>query len=617
MSLLRLISVLLAVPAVFFCSPGWTEENEKEAKKEPPLVSLEEVVVTATRSPHLLKEVPLETSLISREEIEDASVQTLTDAIRWVPGVNISGGAPFGAARRFTGMIRGLPAHYSLVLLDGRRIKSEHIHTGLNLNLVPIHMVERIEVVKGPASVLYGSEAFGGVINVITGPIPDKPMFSADASYGTYDTTNLNLAHGYSPGKWGYFLSANLLDTDGVKGSWYTQGNVLGKLRYRMSESDDVEFATNLYRNEYFQSNQEVNDDLYDLSLEWTRDIAENALLKSRIYHVDFKASRAQTTNRTSDLEVLYQGTVGQSHYVTTGLEVRHESFERLATPHEEETIPSVYFQDEIEASSAVTPVLALRVDHHPEADTVFTPKVGALCRLTSETNLRASVGRGFRAPSLQDLYEHHYFHRTFWRDGNPDLKPEYAMSFNLGVEHQFHESLLARVSGFRNEFSDMIAVLNTGRVEDDGLPILRRENITTARTQGIETEIRYALGGVEFILGHTFLDTEDDEGDVLSYTPEHLTSFRVYYDIDEVGLGFMLSVEDARQRYYKDTEGDVNRLDDYALLSFNIRKTIGRHASLFFRIENILDDTFEVYEEGKAEAGFGRAFIGGGSVVF
>jgi outer membrane cobalamin receptor len=78
-----------------------------------------------------------------------------------------------------------------------------------------------------------------------------------------------------------------------------------------------------------------------------------------------------------------------------------------------------------------------------------------------------------------------------------------------------------------------------------------------------------------------------------------------------------MLSVEDARERYYKDSEGDMNKLDDYALLCFNIKKRIGKHASLFFRVENLLDKEFEIYEEGRAQAGFGRAFIGGGSVVF
>jgi outer membrane receptor for ferrienterochelin and colicins len=247
-------------------------------------------------------------------------------------------------------------------------------------------------------------------------------------------------------------------------------------------------------------------------------------------------------------------------------------------------------------------------MDDHPSVGTEFTPKAALLYALSDVTKLRAAIGRGFRAPSLQDRYEKRFFHRTYWRDGNPDLDPEYSTSYNLGIEHMFDESLLGRVSLFRNDFKDMITVVDTG-VDDGGFDVFERQNIKEARTQGVESELRYSVKDIDFILGHTYLDTEDDEGKVLSYNPKHLLSARVYYNMEKAGLDFMLSFENALSRYYQTKGGGVNKLGDYILMNFNVTKKINENASVFFTINNLLDKRFTTYEEGGAEANFGRTF--------
>jgi len=591
-------------------------KTEKEMEKKEGVFDLQEVVVTATKSHHILKDAPVSTSVITKREILAAGIQTTADAIRWAPGMNISGGAPFGASRRLTGLLQGLPAQYSLVLVDGKRTKSEHIHTGSNMNLIPIEMVERIEVVKGPASALYGSDAFGGVINIITNPIPKRPSFATNVSSGSFSTQNLAFSHGGRFGKVGYLLSAKLSDTDGVEGNWYKQKNALAKTAYALTEKDTLNLNAKYYQNNYLRSNKEVEDDRIDLSLDWNRDIAENSKIKAGGSFCRFTGSRKEATNITAQADIVYQGLLLPKHLVTSGLEARYEEFERVATARESESIPSFYIQDEIEVIKPLTFALALRLDSHPKAGAVLTPKASTLFKITENTSLRGSIGRGFRAPSLQDLYEYHYNHKTYWRDGNPNLKPEYSTTYNLGVEHQFKKSLLGRLSVFRNDFSDMIAVVDTGK-EEDSLPVLQRENIKTAHTQGAEVEMRCKIADLTAMIAYTFLSTEDDEGKVLSYNPKHSTTLRLMYDVKKIGLTLYLSAEDIRERFYKDKGGENQELEDYSLLSFNITQRLIKDINIFFTVGNILDQKFETYEEGVAEASFGRTFTLGTRLNF
>jgi outer membrane receptor for ferrienterochelin and colicins len=589
---------------------------------KPIVLELQEVVITGTRSLHSLKDVPVETNLLSAGEIRGVGLQTLTDAIRWVPGVNISGGAPNGAARRFTGMIHGLPAQYSLILIDGQRAKSEHIHTGTNINLVPVGMIDRIEVIKGPASALYGSDAFGGVVNIITKPMSESPVWSAEMSYGEYNTQNINVNHGSTLGNLGYYVNVNVINTDGIPDNNnvrfdFSQKNLLGKLSYQLSRSTIFKLNARYYANKYLRNvtKPKVNDSWIDVIGRWENKLSDKSNIKTGLSFSHFKGEYRDDNNRTIMADIVYDA-VSNNNSIVAGIELRNDKFSRNATPKKETNIFSAFIKNEINPSSLVTYITALRVDNHEDIGTEFTPKFGALFKITPFTDIRASLGKGFRAPSLQDLYEDKFNHKSNWRDGNPDLKPEYSLNYNLSVEHRFNEYLLARISGFRNDFKDMIMTLATGD-SLEGLPIHRRENIQEALAQGIESEIRFKTGNLNAIISYTFSSTEDDEGDPLAYSPRHMTNLRIYYYWEKIGLGTMCSVEDARNRFYKIKSGGKGKLKDYTLINLSINKKIFNTLLAFLRIENLLDQEFEIYEDGKSLAGYGRSYLGGIKIDF
>jgi outer membrane receptor for ferrienterochelin and colicins len=584
---------------------------------QPTVLELREIVVTGTRSIHSLKDVSIETNLVSAKEISGVGLQTLTDAVRWVPGVNISGGAPNGAARRFTGMIHGLPAHYGMILVDGQRAKSEHIHTGVNLNLVPMGMIERIEVVKGPVSALYGSEAFGGVINIITKQFPEKSAFGAELSYGEYNTQNINVNHGATVGKVGYYINGNLIRTDGMPDVndvkfGYDQFNLLSKFSIDAGENDRLRLSSRYYHNKYLRnaSLPKVKDSWIDLSGGWQRSWGERSDLAVGLTYSHFQGEYRDDDNRTVKLDCVFNGIFLDNNALTAGAEIRNERFSRNATPQKEQSILGTFVKDEIKLSSHMTYITALRVDHHPNVGTEFTPKVGALYELSPDTDIRASVGKGFRAPSLQDLYEKEFNHKTYYRNGNPELKPEYSMSYHLSVEHRFRDDVLVRVSGFRNDFTDMIIALDTGD-SLGGVPIFRRENVKEALAQGMEAELRLKISSFSAMLSHTYTDTKDDEDNPLAYSPKYMTNFRLYHYLPSLSFGTMLSIEDARSRYYK-ASGGQDKLNDYTLVSLSMNKKLPGGLTAFVRIENLMDQEFEIYEDSKSVVGYGRSFLGG-----
>ncbi|UCH64077.1 MAG: TonB-dependent receptor [Fidelibacterota bacterium] len=593
-----------------------------EIALEPTILKGTEVVVTATRSAHALADVPLETHLVTSSEFRGLGVQTLTDVIRWIPGVNISGGAPNGAARRFTPLIHGLPAQYSMVMIDGERAKSEHIHTGTNINLIPVGMIERVEVVKGPSSALYGSEAFGGVINIITKPIPAALTWGTELSIGKYNTQHINLHYGNSINKVGFYLNANHCHSDGVPDANgirfdFDQSNIMSKVAYQATESELVTIDTRFYRNHYLRSTSrpKVTDSWIDIHLHFRKKLYDNSTVKTGISYSHFQGEYRNDDNRTVKADATFEWQSSTIHSIITGFEVRKEQFSRTSMPQMRNTIFSAFLSDELWNTRIFNPIIALRVDHHPDVATELSPKLGILYKLTEQTNLRASIGEGFRAPSLQDLYEEKFDHKTYYRDGNPGLKPEFTTSSNVGIEYKFTDHLVGRVTGYRNEFTNMIMAISTGD-SLNGKPIFRRENLKEARAMGFEIGFQVLWGATRIHLDYTYAETRDDEGEPLAYSPRHLTVLRLYHYNKYLKLQVMLSMEDARQRYFMNTEGEVDRLRDYTLVNLGLNRKIATGISLFIRLENLTDQKFAIYEDGKTLAGYGLSFLGGIKIV-
>jgi len=190
--------------------------EEKSDKK----FNLGQVVVTATKTERILADVPVETSLITKDQIQSSNAQTVADLLKYTPGIDVNTADDRAGNLNWRANFRGLGLNegYGLILVDGQRVKGGGMgEYGYGINQIPPEMIERIEVVKGPGSVLYGSDAMAGVINIITKPTPEKRFFSSYAGYGTHDASNAGVSVGDRIGKFGYLLNYDREKSDAGK----------------------------------------------------------------------------------------------------------------------------------------------------------------------------------------------------------------------------------------------------------------------------------------------------------------------------------------------------------------------------------------------------------------
>jgi len=572
-----------------------------------------EIVVTGTAVPRVMSETPMPTQVVSRARIEAANQASVPDAVRLLPGLMVSGGAPNGATGRYTVMFQGLPAQYTLALLDGKRVLSDHIHTGVNLSPVPLLLVERIEVVEGPASALYGSDALGGVVNIITTKPSPVPTYAFRGFYGTYDNIDAEGAFGGAgPGGSSYLMSIGQRSYGGKE----------PVQRYRrLNTSFKGSWNWFSVSGDYIQGDEGVDTAGFPTARSWNPILGAKATLMAgesqheiggylnHFYRV-FKSGTRKEDNFVLEGNTKSSFRIGFNQ-LSLGATLRNNRFERTATPYHTEMIYGAFAEDEIKPADALGFILATRVDYYPVGGLQFTPKAGALVKPTRWLNIKASVGRGFRAPSLQDRYEELFFHNTYYRNGNPDLRPEVSLNYSAGFEILPTSFMAIGITGFYNDVDDMIGLLPTGD-SLNGFPILQRENIKSAFTWGVSPRVQAETRFVSVSLAYTYLNARDAEtGLPLAYEPKHtiVGQLTVEYRV----AGASLTGEWVKDRLY----GGAIRLPDYTLLNLNLFARPINGVQVSFGVQNLLNQEFFTYEEGKAPMCEGRTLGGGINIRF
>lgn len=597
MNLSRMTFLILAV---FLLVPGsiilGKEPVKKKSKTAPVDIGKVEVVVTATKTPHTLENVPVTTAVITEKDIESTNAQNVGQALRWLPGINIR----TNGYSRATVKIHGLPSKYTLVLIDGQRLKGRHADS-IDIGQVPVDMIDRIEVVKGPASVLYGSDAVAGVVNIITKAPPDRTIFDGYVSYGTEDTIRAMMTLGGSFGKFHYIVGGSKNKSENMgTGYAYDGYNGRGKFQLRFNDKNSLTLTTGYFNEE----GDYLNDERYNFNLVWSSTAGRDGFLTVRGYYLrsnrlDARPGRDPRTwdESTARGEIQYVRLIGNKHLVTLGAESRYDQITyTLIEGTKSQRINSFYAQDEAMVSRNLDLVLAFRVDNHDLWGTVFVPKAGALINVGENTKIRTSVGKGFVAPSLSQLYEETYYHPWgggFWLGGNPALKPEHSWGYNLEVEHMFTSNFGARISFFRNDLRDMITSEKTGEYIN-GIPVFKSVNVDKGMSQAIEMEITKNFGrNLSIVMGYTYLHTEiSSTGHEFPYSPHHVFDVLLNYYNPSIGLSFNIAGKYLGKRYADTSNRQL--LDEAYLLDLNISKEIHRGINLFVSIENLLNEKLE-----------------------
>ncbi len=612
MSLLtRLLMITLGLVLV---TSGWAgaEENKEES-----ILELEKIVITATRTPHLLKDVPVSTTVITEKEIEQTGSSTVAETLENVVGMRVT--AYGGPGSLTTAHIRGSAADQVLVLMDGRELNPAASGT-VDLGFLPVQNIERIEVIRGPFSSLYGANALSGVINIITKPAPENRQTRIGASYGTYETSEYSLTHGGKLGKTGYFLTAKLGDSAGDReNSSSNETHATAKLTYEVDDSSGFSlFAGYSHRDSgvpgsttYPTPSAQEEDKKNFLDLSYHKDLKGGSrfLAKTFIeeYEICYKdpeiwggPTKDTTEDLASGMQIQYSLPWGK-HLPTAGLELKQDRVKfttidgtsGIGGPRKIDMV-SLYLQDEMNLSPRLVLVPGLRYDNPSAYASQSSPRVSLLYLLGHNTRLRASYGQAFRPPTVNELYWYEDWGWGMGLFGNEDLKPEKSRGYELGLEHKFNLPLLARISWFDRKTDQLINWVEISPW------YWQATNVDKAHNQGIESELRFQLTprlslGLNYLYQQGKDEGEEYKGNYLAYTPEYKMGLSLEYETD-FGLGIYIEAEKISEQYTN--RENTQKLKGYNLVGVKLSQRLTKKVEVFARGENLLDESYQVFRD-------------------
>jgi outer membrane receptor for ferrienterochelin and colicins len=528
-------------------------------------IQTEQIVVTASKREQSLQDVPISISVVDAVEIRQRNSLTVDDALRYVPGVNMTGtqvnirgssGYSLGAGSRVLMMLDGVP------FIPG--------DTGeLNFESIPVGQIDRIEVVKGASSALYGSNALGGVINIITKPIPEIPETSIRTYAGLYnrpshdqwkwsDKTRAfngqSISFARKAGDLGVSLFVSRQLDDGYRQNDYRRRyNFFLKTQQDLSSSKSLTLSFGLLNQFggqflYWKNLDSAlipprgheNDNVK--SMRWfASGLYHNAVsdrmlftVRGQWYHNDWGFENTLDIGRTESLsdgfrvEALSTLLLDDVHTLTAGLDgnvdfISGDAFESRVIGG-----LALYGQDELKLSEKLRLTLGVRFDFQSVGLTGErlepNPKIGISYDVLAGTTLRASFGRGFRVPSLPEAFI------SAGSTGlaavpNKDLKPERSSSYEIGVSQSLGGLGAIDVAAFRSDFDNLI---EPGLIVSGQSVLVQWRNVTKARVQGFETSLRLGFfdGGLVYNLGYTYVYPQDlTRNDLLKYRPRHIVT--------------------------------------------------------------------------------------------
>ncbi len=587
----------------------------------------DEIVVTATRLATPMREVASSVTVITAADIERKGAKTVAEALRDVPGLDVTQTGPTGSVTAVS--LRGAKTDQTKVLIDGVCVNDAIAPGGgYNFGNLLTEDVERIEVVRGPQSVLYGSDAIGGVINIILKRGKGKPNGYVKTWGGSYHTYAETVAAGGSQGWLDYYASMTRLDSRGFSAAAFRDGNherdgfggtsYMTKLGLTPSDKFETTVLLKGHSNRVGEDNGggpgqddgdrygkdsemllKVEPKLTLLDGRWEQRFAFSYVRNHRsdndpadknpgdTLRSDFYGERTKFEwqhdlhlHETNTLSVGMdtEEQAGSSSYYSDAYGPYYDSF-----PRTEMRTWGWFAQDKINIADTFFTTAGIRLDEHDQFGQAVTWRIApALWINQTQTKLKGAIGTGFKAPTVYQLFVPFY--------GNRALCPEESLGWEAGFEQYFcNKALVWEVVYFENTFTDMI-----------DFSASRYNNVGRARTQGVETAAKWRLcKAVELSANYTYLHSRDEQThDDLIRRPRHKFSVGVEYKATEkLRLNAEVGFVGGRDDLVFDNATYATRrvrLAKYAIWRFGAEYDICKNVTLFGNVDNAFNEQYE-----------------------
>lgn len=612
---------------------------------------LTDIVITATKTNTSTLELANSISIIDSAEISNRNTLNLFDLLKNEYGLSTTTqGGPGTLSNIY---LRGGSASYTHVLIDGVEMNLTSDPNGVyDFAALSPDNIERIEILRGPQSILYGSDAMAGVINIITRIGSGSPGFSLSAEGGSYNTYKLNTGLTGSINNFNFVLAAGRVKSDGFSAAnekygnkekdGFQRDNIATAVGYMFSE----DLRTNFYfrfldsKADYDQSGIYGDDHTYKFDQEefslrsetelnllnkfWNQKFGASFIRNIRKYKYDETVNNPVSSNSLYDgrkFKIDWQNNLDFNEINLLSLGVDFEIDEAVSEfnsssefgnyvslfPKSDSKTIGLYLQDQLRVNNELFISAGVRIDNHDKFGSSFTYRIASSYIIwQTDTKLKATIGTGFKTPSLFYLYDPAF--------GNPDLQPEKNVGWDAGIEQfLWNEGISFGITYFQNSFEDLFGFESN----------FKTININKAETKGIEIySTLKPFFGLDAKLNYTYTDAIDKSAGIqaderkLVRRPEHKIGGYISYSFsDRTNANVeIIYVGERDDIDFSNFTSKRIQLDSYVLLNLAAHYKLFDFLRLNVRMENLLDrDYEEVFGYGTP----GISFYGGVSLNF
>lgn len=559
-------------------------------------VDLEELVISASRIPQEWRRTSSSVSVISLREMAKLQVVDLKSSLSQQPGVTVVTTGTVGGVTSV--YIRGAYPHHTLFIVDGVRMNDRSATYDAFLGGSGLGGLDRVEVLRGPQSPMYGSAAMGGVILLDTARGTPEPTAEASASVGSFETVSGAVASTGTVGRLGYsaalrrFTTANDQPHNSFD-SWSSSA----RLDYAISREWSLGMTYRGQSGTYESNGSRVfqvrglvdsSNDLGTLRLEWRPSDAISSRVIAGYHRREYRwttdSVRSEQVNERTILEWQTAWTPVDAWSLVAGASFESSDYDINSSVSEEE-ITAGFISGTWHATQALTVTGGIRRDHFDTVGDAVTWRAGVAWMVWPETKLRATYGSGFAAPGSSDRHG-----VPVWgQHPNPDLRPEKSRGWDIGVDRTFTSGVTLSATWFGNRFRDLIDWTYTNPQTQEGMFV----NRSRASTRGVELGLTARpLPFWHVRVGYTWLEGKDDDtGERLRRRPRHSLEMSSWLDLTSrwtVGFGL---------RGIEDRVDSVGPVESYRVARLFSSFDLPNRLSLKVRAENLFDERYdEVY---------------------
>lgn len=564
------------------------------------------IIVTATRTTQTVDDSLASVQVISQKDIEQAQARDLAEILRFQAGVEVARSG--GPGQQTSVFLRGTESNHTLLLIDGVKVNNGTDSAAAWQNIDPA-MVDHIEIVRGPMSSLYGSEAIGGVIQIFTKKTGRVTSESGSIGLGTNNTFTGSARISGAEGKVRGGLGMSVYATDGFQ-TRTTSSIDRGYTNYSFNLDAgvelggvDMDFATlwSQGKTEYLDFflapvDQDFQNGVTALTFSAAPADSWSSVLKLsyNLDNINQNQSDDKTTTKRWAADWQNDFQLGSHQLLTAGGYVAKEKTDSIIFGGgffgKDKNVKAVFLQDQLNLGAHQLLVAGRYTDDGFFGDkTTWNLAYGL--DLGKSNHLYASAGTGFKAPTSLDL---------FGFGGNQNLRAETSKNYELGIRHTYNKMNNVELSLFQNKIDNLITFF-----DPDNNPATfngQNENVARTRIRGVELRYRYGFNRLSGELSGIYQDPEDrTTGKQLARRAKKSMTVTANYQAGNYLVGGKLLLVGERP----DSAFNNIKLDDYAVVDLNLTRHFGKHVSLQGRLENALDENYQTAGTFKSQ---GRA---------